>query len=1052
MFRVKHERQLKKAVDLGRTYLRLEGLSEGEIHEETLEIGEGGYGQLRVAVRIDILEGWRPTPSLVQSSVLNWVFPSLTSLPTRRLRNFRVFLNRTEFAPGDVIRGTIVLAAARPTSLVLRLYGRQICRVILNRTTSAKNMRWPHQSTYSFFDTSIQLLNETDLSLGMKVFPFEFQLPSYLPSTGKYHAHDAVSLGLQWDGHSSVEYGLEVIAKEPGGAVRSFAPHIVVKSNYAPSPRILTALSKLGPNPRNIKPFYPIFGKKKRKQKELEVPNSEIRVSLDAPLSVRLDEELNLQVFMKNLSPQTTVYSITVFLDQYNWFISHNARWVPFVKKNTVQTWRLTPENCKMDSTVLPCPPGSDFQAVLRAHLSPDLPPTLPEQISPLCHIVYFFRVVVETGPVAGEVVLRFDIPVYIAPRSDDSFSNNNTEEQPLLNGFWPCNPCFLPTFHRQWGEPSAEEYSERPTSVNDRRITKQNNQLPRYASPTQGRTALISSASAINVSPRSTLYDLTATSNTISSSTTTHLPQTSITSPSYPTDGVKDSPAHSSPTSSQAKRPLAMSLRGSQPRPRRGRESNVSMSDLDFINLAFRAPDQAPNASSDSRRGSVSQPSSPRENTAQPSTSGYAMVLAPPPQEAVQQRLPTPPASPTPLEALTEDEEVHHSSTPSPIAEITSPSSSSSVAPPSSFKPPGSTRRPFPVPPPRSQKALAAGTEPLVSSSKIGDLSPGSVRSPTPTSIRSPTPTRLRTRDPSPTPLPSNYSPIEASISSTSANATPTADPTSAGPLLEAQTSNSPSPSAPPKSPSPSLLDHQQHENASQLSDDPNTRPLSPPPSSKLALFERSSPTKPAAVPRPPDSSYHDLLLKSFYGLATEKPRIEVVEKYSKALRTGGRYLFAPVLLAIVPDNLAWRFIFPDPKLFDLYTEAPLRGWKRAVIGDTHMILGRDEFARLPKHNWTDDACEGGILYNSKNQKVEFSQLDHFTPSRDTVFEVATAIGSVDLDLHPDPHREILELDTDELEIGGSYDEIPALLSESSAPSETAVVNVSEPVAQPDL
>lgn len=1014
MFRVKHERALKKAVDLGRTYLRLEGLSEGEMHEETLEIGEGGYGQLRVAVRIDLLENWRPSPSLVQSSVLNWVFPSLTSLPTRRLRNFRVFLNSTEFAPGDIVRGTIVLAASRPTSLSLRLYGRQTCRVSLIRTTSTKTMRWPHHATYSFFDSTIQLLSENDLSLGMKVFPFEFQLPAYLPSSGKHHVSDPVSLGLHWDGSSIVDYGLEVISKELGSTPRLFTPALTVKSRYAPSPRILAALSKLGPNPRDIKPFYPVVGKRKRKLKEAEIANNEIQALLDAPLSMRLGDEMNLKVTLKNSSPQTTVHSITVFLDQYNWFVSHNARWVPFAKKKTVQTWRLTPENCKVDSTTLPAPPGATFQAVLRAHLDANLPPTLPEQISPLCHIVYFWRVVVETGPVAGEVVLRFDIPVYIAA-SDDSFSNSGPEERPLLNGFWPCNPCFLPTFHRQWGEPSTQEYSERPNSHYDRRVEKE---VPQFPPPsTSGRLTLHSSTSAINVGQQRAPM----TSNTDFSALHDQSHPAAPTGLQVRDDGTGSPTERSnrpSFTSVQPHRGLgSMSLRNGNPRPRRGRESNVFLGGMDFINENFRNSAHV-TVVPDSTLEPIREPNSQltSEATTQYSEgdpdSRYTLVLTPPPEGFPV--LSAAPASPTPFKEPTsfnpEDKTRSEHASASPV------------------KPPASVRRAFPVPPPRSQRIIPSSDAPL-STKSIDSSVASSMR------IRQPTPTRMITRV--------ETSPLDSSASPSSEPKPTIAE--NAAALSSSQSSLSPEPlqesrrtPTPPNAPShsPSLLDRiSESDSIDQTSRSSPT--LAPLPTGG-AVDRPMSPTK-TNVPKPPDSVNHDYLLKSFYGLATEKPRVEVVEKYSKALKTGGRYLFAPILIAVVPEDLIWRFIFPDPKLFDLYTEIPLRGWKRTVIGDTQMILSRADFAGLPKHNWTDDECEGGMLYDSRHKKIELSQLDHFTPSRDTVFEVATSIGAVDLDLQPDPQRDIMEVDPEELEKFSSFDESPAPVVEIANPRESA-------------
>lgn len=1012
MFRVKHERTLKKALDLGRTYLRLEGLAEGQIHEESLEIGEGGYGQLKVAVRIDLLEGWRPSPSLVQNSVINWVFPSLTSLPTRRLRNFRVFLNSTEFAPGDIIRGTIVLAASRPTSLSLRLYGHQNCRVNLIRTNSTKTMRWPHHSTYSFFDSTIQLLSENDFSLGMKVFPFEFQLPSYLPSSGKYHLSDPVSLGLHWDGQSIVEYGMEVIAKETGSTPRSFSPHLTVKSLYTPSSRILAALAKLGPNPRDIKPFYPVFGKRKRKLKEAEVPNDEIKALLDAPLSMRLGEEMNLKVTLTNSSPQTTIHSVTVLLDQYSWFISHNARWVPFVKKNTVQTWRLTPENCKTDSTVLPAPPGATFQAVLRAHLSTDLTPTLPEQISPLCHVVYFWRVVAESGSVGGEVVLRFDVPVYVAPASRDSFSDTNTEERSLLNGFWPCNPCFLPTFHRQWGEPSTQQYSERPNSHYDRRVAKEVPQFPPAIPPSAStRLTLIASTSSITVGQqRRPTNDFASTGplESIGAHANHTGPHQAITT----RDDGTGSPTRPLPSSTQPVRALgSMSLRGSNPRPRRGRESNVSVGGLDFINEHFRTSAHVtvvPQTAEALPEAVSPDPSLATSSPSHRSRSGYTMVLTPPPQGIFPSDSPSPPASPHAAEEL-------------PKQEAAAPSPSPPPASPS--KPPGSFR-PFPVPPPRSQKftidaPLSTKFETPASSSRL----------------REPTPTRPFTRNGSPALASVSELPdLGASASATQETCAP------ANLLSEPQiASNTPTPPNAPSSPGRSSLSPID-ENTS--SNDARVEQSSPE-SRKSPLQGSDRPLSPSkvSVPKPPDSAYHDYLIKSFYGLATEKPRVEVVEEYSKALRTGGRYLFAPILVALVPESLAWRFIFPDPKLFDLYTEIPLRGWKRTVIGDTDMILSRAEFASLPKHNWTDDDCEGGILYNGRHKKMELSQLDHFTPSRDTVFEVATSVGAVDLDLHPDPQREIMEVDPEEIETTSVLDESPVMATENvvaSEPSET--------------
>lgn len=1013
MFRVKHERALKKAVDLGRTYLRLEGLSEGEMHEETLEIGEGGYGQLRVAVRIDLLENWRPSPSLVQSSVLNWVFPSLTSLPTRRLRNFRVFLNSTEFAPGDIVRGTIVLAASRPTSLSLRLYGRQTCRVSLIRTTSTKTMRWPHHATYSFFDSTIQLLSENDLSLGMKVFPFEFQLPAYLPSSGKYHVSDPVSLGLHWDGSSIVDYGMEVIAKELGSTPRSFAPTLTVKSRYAPSPRILAALSKLGPNPRDIKPFYPVLGKRKRKLKEAEIANDDIQALLDAPLSMRLGEEMNLKVTLKNTSPQTTVYSVTVFLDQYNWFVSHNARWVPFAKKNTVQTWKLTPENCKVDSTTLPAPPGATFQAVLRAHLSADLPPTLPEQISPLCHVVYFWRVVVETGPIAGEVVLRFDIPVYVAA-SDDSFSNSGPEERPLLNGFWPCNPCFLPTFHRQWGEPSTQEYSERPNSHYDRRVEKE---IPQFPPPsTSGRLTLHSSTSSINVGQQRAAIASNSEFAALHDS-------------SHPTAGlqVRDD-GTGSPTSKpmlasihQPHRGLgSMSLRGGNPRPRRGRESNVFLGGMDFINENFRnsvhvaVVPQSPLAPLNESEPSSDPQITPQASESDPS-SRYTLVLTPPPPGTFQELAPAP-ASPAPFEEP-----------PSFKIEDNTRSEQASTSP---AKPPASVRRAFPVPPPRSQRIVPSSDAPLSTKSIDSSSVAPSMR------IRQPTPTRPPTFAREASPLGSSASPSPEAKPIITENIAPL-DPSPTGLHPEPQAPRrTPTPPNAPTSHSPSsLAPISESDSTEQLN---RSSPTLAPSQVGGAADRPMSPTK-TNVPKPPDSVNHDYLLKSFYGLATEKPRIEVVEKYSKALKTGGRYLFSPILIAVVPEDLIWRFIFPDPKLFDLYTEVPLRGWKRTVIGDTQMILSRTDFAGLPKHNWTDDECEGGVLYNSRFKKMELSQLDHFTPSRDTVFEVATSIGAVDLDLHPDPQRDIMEVDPEELEQASSFDESPVPVVENVKPRESA-------------
>lgn len=1113
MFRVKHHRTLK-SLDIGRTYLPLDGLEEGVMHERILDIVEGGYGQLSVAVRIDRLEGWKPTPNFsFKSSVLSWVFPSMSNLPSRKLKNFRLFLNKTEFSPGDVVRGTIVLSSSYPVSLSLRCYGRQTCKVTLIKTSSTKSLRWVHNSFYSFFDTTIQLLNENDLSVGMHVFPFEFQLPTYLPSSGKYHTSDPVSFGLHWDAQSQVEYKFQVVAKckpaeiqtlsntgssssltsnnttlnvnpavntigdsgsssgftsgasvfsaTPSGWSRTFSPNITVKSRYAPTPRILAALTQLGPNPRGIKPFYPIFGKKK----EMEIPSDDIRVGLDAPLSMRLGEEINLTLVMENVfeprsrnasissrpngdpeknasgtnggqhdSGVVSAYFVTVFLDQYSWFISHKSkRWVPFVKKNTIQTWRLTPENCRTEeSMILPCHPGGNFRALLKAKLRTDLPPTIPEQISPLSHVVYFFRVVVENGPIARETLLRFDIPVYIFPQNEDAFSNDAPPERPLLNGYWPCNPCQLPTFHRQWGEPSNSEISERPISEYDRRVPTQA-PPPSFRAPNNTRVQHNDSTG----SPR-TIYKTYSQSHfKTGASITSNQP---LTRP--------NNPKMTSATNNSGNGTFANSntMRGG---------GSVHDNMLRELRAHASSLTLQPNSS-----GGYSNSQYPPKLSSSTSMKAHSQGGRP-----VSSQPPSQPLPPTPLESprrLTGSDEEYYSDSPSPRSFGANRSASNA----NNRGGPASAKRPFPVPPPSTAKAPApiakAPSSPIISprigelltrdttTTPDGSLKFGEEESPKMGSPRvkfsasakitgdrsgSSSPPKCA---PPPAPFKKGIAPKHCGAVQPMSNPSPSRSADTNDivrddaatrktrerresirflddfsiPSQGVAKSRSHAPSI-PLPPLPSEASKSECSKTAPVVDPveailkPNFSPFSPPPPRPV-------------VPMPPESTEHQLLMRSYFGVASEEPRVEVVEKYAKPLWTAGdgKYLFAPVLVAKIAPESMWRFIFPDPQLFDLYTEIPLRGWKRPVIGDSKMLLSREEFAALPKYSWTNDKCEGGILYTGKRKRVEVSLLDTSRPPRDTVFDFAASLAAgVEIDLRPDPMREDLTVEIDDLQ-----------------------------------
>jgi hypothetical protein len=97
---------------------------------------------------------------------------------------------------------------------------------------------------------------------------------------------------------------------------------------------------------------------------------------------------------------------------------------------------------------------------------------------------------------------------------------------------------------------------------------------------------------------------------------------------------------------------------------------------------------------------------------------------------------------------------------------------------------------------------------------------------------------------------------------------------------------------------------------------------------------------------------------------------RVVVLAPGTLPIWNGSKFEFPGLLVSYPPLDI-WRLAFPDPTVFDLYEQFPLRGFTRPMVSEK-LLLSREEFAVNPKRS-AAVTCTGGYGLTSKGHAVPF-------------------------------------------------------------------------------